>query len=91
VEFLIGNPWWGNVRKLKNTIEKTCLLENTEVIRPEHTSLRSKKSTFKSPPDDVFTCPVNLPLDRTRKLYIERMLERTNGNKSRALEFLGIS
>lgn len=91
MQLLIDHPWWGNVRELKNTIERTCLLENSEVIRPEHLSLRTKRRARKSSQENNFACSLDLPIDRVEKLYIKRMLERTNGNKSKALKLLGIS
>jgi DNA-binding NtrC family response regulator len=33
---LVNYPWYGNTRELKNVIERICILEDTDMIYPEH-------------------------------------------------------
>ncbi|UCD36251.1 MAG: sigma-54-dependent Fis family transcriptional regulator, partial [Nitrospiraceae bacterium] len=35
-KLLIHYPWYGNARELRNVIERVCILEDTDMIYPEH-------------------------------------------------------
>lgn len=94
-------PWPGNVRELANAMERARLLSRTEVILPEHLppAVRQGAAAGAVSPGDVSaqpsTSPANdeppLPLDRVERETIEKALERTGGNRTRAAELLGIS
>jgi DNA-binding NtrC family response regulator len=91
------HPWRGNVRELKNTIERAVIFGSQAVL--DNSLLPPQMiSSAGLPPVDTGICaaiPENLDLDRQVALFerqvILKALERTDGNKSRAAAELGIS
>ncbi|HSB51361.1 MAG TPA: sigma-54 dependent transcriptional regulator, partial [Dissulfurispiraceae bacterium] len=86
-------PWHGNARELKNVMERICILEDTDVIYPEH--IPSEISDYVSPAQ-VEGDMMNLPhggvsLKGLEKQLIVQALQTVNGNQTRAAKLLGIS
>ncbi len=83
-------PWYGNVRELENTIERSMIMTDTDII--EDIDLPHVQNKRNLPID---TWVEELSLDaakgRIEKAYIEDALEKTNGNRTKAAELLGIS
>jgi two-component system response regulator AtoC len=86
-ELLIGYCWPGNVRELENVIERAATLANRSVLLPEDFPRRLQAPTAKTLSDP--SSP-RLPLSEIEKLYIQKVLEETGGNKKKAAEILGI-
>jgi DNA-binding NtrC family response regulator len=86
---LINQGWTGNVRELKNTIERICLLEDTEIINPEH--LFSGSEEIPSSKTTQFGGLTGLTLEEIEIFCIKKTLKDVNNNKSKAAEILGIS
>jgi len=91
-------PWPGNVRELANAVERARLLARTDVILPEHLPPAVRQGAGGAAPGPSSsgvaggTAPEPvLPLDRLERETIERALEQTGGNRTRAAELLGIS
>lgn len=79
--------WPGNVRELENVIERAVALENGPSIQahdlPE--SIRNLSiETYRHTPSDVPT------LEEQEMHYIEWVLEKSGGNKTRAAKIMGI-
>jgi transcriptional regulator with PAS, ATPase and Fis domain len=76
----------GNIRELRNIIERAVLATNREVIEPEQlpdylrSAARLMQSRGRKP-----------SLAELEAVYIREILEYTRGNKTRAAEILGIS
>ncbi len=97
-KLLVDYPWYGNTRELKNVIERICILEDTDVIYPEHipseivdyvgtaevSSAEDEKAPFNIPPE-------GLSLKNVEKDLIMKALQMVNGNQTRAARLLGIS
>ena len=82
-EALINNPWKGNVRELKNVIERAVIMEDGQELHLE------------SLPLDMQHCNSanNLPtfhLATVERLHILKVLHYTNGNKTEAARLLDI-
>ncbi len=78
-EALLSYPWPGNIRELKNIIKTAVMnMEEDGIITRRCLPLRSE-AKFSG------------ELERSERDTILRVLERTNWNKSRAAEILGIS
>ena len=79
--------WPGNVRKLKNLVQKTVILENEFII--SHTKLPSyiKNITL----GDKATPETFITLKENEKQHINKVLKFVNGNKVEAAQILGIN
>lgn len=81
---LIRYNWPGNIRELKNVIERAIVLGSGDTILPEHLPAEIREDTTPE-------IPTNLTLSAIEKWHIERVLRLTNGNKTKAAKILGIS
>jgi len=97
IERLVRYDWPGNVRELRNVIERAMLLEAQEKLLVSHlppeirghvgTEIPTVRSASASMAETFFP----MTLRDVERVQIERTLEQTNGNKSRAAAILGIS
>jgi DNA-binding NtrC family response regulator len=81
IEILMSHPWPGNVRELENTLTRAAVMATGDVIRPEHIELAGATS---GPPRLI-------SLDELEREHVARVLEATDGHKSRTAEILGVS
>ena len=94
-EALLSNTWTGNVRELKNLIERGVLvaqgsqLEGTDIGETETVAYRQLSS---GPPNLPDFSPTGIDLTETlqnvEKFYIQRALETSKGNESGAARLL---
>ena len=85
LDLLRAYHWPGNNRELENVVERAVLLARKDVIEPDNLliniiSLREDDPGLKE-----------LSLDEVEKDHIERVLEYTNWNKTKASKILGIN
>jgi DNA-binding NtrC family response regulator len=86
--FLGAQHWAGNVRELKNAVERALVLCDGPSIEPEHLSdLGGRRATSAAPPADGLRAEVEA-LERQR---IEQALSEAGGSQRRAATLLGIS
>jgi DNA-binding NtrC family response regulator len=86
--------WPGNVRELKNVVRGMVVLQNTQVIMPEHLPVEiSGLATNKEPTRaERFVLPEEgISLDEFEKELIIQAMEREGHNKTRAARLLHIS
>ncbi|HEX2190926.1 MAG TPA: sigma-54 dependent transcriptional regulator [Longimicrobiaceae bacterium] len=80
--------WPGNVREMENTLTRAAVLAHGPAISLESLGLGSVKpvaaQTAESRPEGV-------TLEAVERSHVERILQRTGGNKRRAARMLGIS
>jgi two-component system response regulator AtoC len=88
VEQLEAYSWPGNIRELRNVIERAVLLCTGDSIGPEHLPLEKMSATWLLPEAQPPATPVGSKDDRTR---IVDALARCAGNQSEAAKMLGIS
>lgn len=91
---LLQYPWIGNVRELRNFVERVILVENDSEIQPEHFLflrhqignhfLHVQEQELKLP-------PTGLDLDELIKKLILQAIEMAHGNKAQAAKLLGMS
>jgi len=85
-------PWPGNVRELRNVVERIALLENAESIQPQHLPPEiAGESALPLPGRFDIGALFPKPLAEIEAAYIQAVLERAGGNKTRAAEILGIT
>ena len=97
LEHLRRYPFPGNVRELRNLVERACLLADTEVLGPEHFLLSSRVSG--AAPGDVEVLAERMPLPLVlgevlgtlEKALIARALRESDGVQAEAARRLGIS
>lgn len=83
VRILEAYPWPGNIRELRNVIERAMILVRGDEIRPEHLprEIRAQKGTDAG----------LLSLDELEAAHIRRVIHAVGGNLKKAAEVLGIS
>ncbi|MEM2146783.1 MAG: sigma 54-interacting transcriptional regulator, partial [Candidatus Jordarchaeaceae archaeon] len=88
ISVLMRQEWPGNVRQLENLIERAILYSgNEEVLTLEHFSLEQEILTNK---EDIFNESIMTIAEMEKKL-IFAALKKTNNNRTKAAELLGIS
>jgi len=85
--------WPGNIRELNNVIERIVLLNNEKSINKEHlqflNSSESLSENFKLlNPDEIELPEGKLDLRELEKEIVKKALEKFDGNKSKAAEYL---
>ena len=79
--------WPGNVRELENVIERAVTLSQNSVILPDDLPRRLKLEPSEM---DLSAFPSGISLSQVEKIYIQKILDETGGNKRKAAEILGI-
>ncbi len=90
LECLESYSWPGNVRELRNAMERVVLLEECEFIAPEHLSQKLRGSSSLGRARGLMDRSAR-PLADVEREHIWRVLEETDGNRTRAAEILGIT
>lgn len=78
----------GNIRELRNILERAVLLTDAGVIQPE--ALPPELGNGQDPSKSVEPDPI-LPLKQAERRYVRWALRRVNGDKNRLARLLGIS
>ena len=91
MQVMMNHSWLGNVRELRNVIERAVILASDEIITPEDLPIELRTHVPRSfslvaEEDDPL---VNL--DDLKKRQILTVLEQTGWHQGRASELLGIS
>jgi len=92
-EEILSNSWPGNIREVRNTVERIVLLEKGDTILGKHLSFLIKKE---GQVQEKVEFKPHLPsrgivLDEVEKQYIVEALKMKKGNKLQAAKMLGIS
>ena len=94
-EMLLNYPWRGNVRELRNAIERVILMEDGGEIQPAHLTflgLAQPENRVQAALEPGMKLPpAGLNLDGLIKGLIMQALKQSNGNRTRAARSLGIS
>jgi DNA-binding NtrC family response regulator len=82
-------PWPGNIRELRNVIERATILAESEFIEPRHLPPTLISRGEASLP--TLTISPGTTVDEAERRLILLTLDHTRNNKTRAAEILGIS
>jgi DNA-binding NtrC family response regulator/pSer/pThr/pTyr-binding forkhead associated (FHA) protein len=99
------HSWPGNIRELRNTIERAVLMSSGGMIRPSHLGIEpiATRESVPTMPLDRVSAPMIAQSDRTsspslstavadlERQHILDALEQCGGNQTRAARILGIS
>ena len=86
---LVSYEWPGNVRQLRNIIDKAMILADDGVIAADDLPPHINQQVHQVDGDQLTQWPL-LPLAEIEKMHIMRMLDHTGGNKKATAELLGI-
>jgi two-component system, NtrC family, response regulator len=86
-EALKQHQWKGNIRELKNVIERCIILCDNE-LTVEYLPLELQKADNGSKKGKTLSA---FELASAEKLHIQKVLNHTNGNKTKTAELLGIA
>ena len=87
---LTGAPWDGNVRELRNVIERACILADGDFITERELSVNMPASSLQSRDRGLIAQEADLLVTVERE-HIQRALARAGGNKKVAAKMLGLS
>jgi two-component system response regulator HydG len=92
---LLNAPWPGNIRELRNTLERACMLSEGHILseREVLSALGGTARPPATPPADAAAMPVRIaaPPPKLVREQVEQALQRVGGNKSAAARMLGVS
>jgi transcriptional regulator with PAS, ATPase and Fis domain len=94
---LESQPWKGNVRELRNAIERVLLLNDVQLLRAEHFSFLSSGTNGKGSAASIgneFLLEIpssGIPMNAVLRDLILKTLAITNGNQVRAAKILGVT
>ena len=83
LDAFLRHPWPGNVRELQHSVERAVLMARGSRIEAADLGLRRR--------EDGSVLMEELTLDEAERLLIEKALERSQGNVSKAADALGLS
>jgi len=83
MDALLQHPWPGNVRELEHAVERAVLMAQSDEIEVDDLGLR-RRGEGAAHLDE-------LTLEEAERMLIQRALERSGGNVSRAADSLGLS
>jgi two-component system, NtrC family, response regulator AtoC len=88
-EIMQAYPWPGNVRQLKNAIERMVVLARTDTLTPDLLPPEVFGPVAAPVPDETIR-PLKDAVKDFRRDYIARALARNGGNQTKAAEQLGL-
>jgi DNA-binding NtrC family response regulator len=83
IQALLGHSWPGNVRELEHSVERAVLMAQGDRIHSEDLGLTRRA--------DGVAQMEQLTLDEAERVLIEKAIDRSGGNVSRAADELGLS
>jgi two-component system, NtrC family, response regulator AtoC len=94
LEVLKAYSWKGNIRELRNIIERVALLTDDEELSDHHFSFLVDKKDIVEADEDKFILqipPKGIKIDHVLRALIQKTLKITNGNQVKAAKVLGLS
>lgn len=96
-ELMLEYGWPGNIRELKNVIERIFILEKEGLILPEHLPIEVKKNNdkhdnAKESDDFQFNLPKDgVSIEDVEKNFIIQALKTTGNNQTKAAKMLNLT
>lgn len=86
-ESLQNYSWPGNIRELQNVIEHAVVTSSGKKVTPVNLKFPFNKDVLES----TESLNLNSAVEHTERAVIKKALEKAQNNKSKAIEYLGIS
>lgn len=93
-KIFLNYEWLGNVRELRNVIERASILEDSEFVTTEHLpiDLLGENYVERAGENPAFVLPKEgIPLEEVELILARQAMERCNGNLTHASRLLHIS
>jgi len=91
MNLLISQPWQGNVRELKNCLERAMILCKNQVIASKDLVLDQVRFMQNHAQINVSIPPEGISLDEVESFLIKKALSMAQGNQSKAAAVLKIT
>jgi transcriptional regulator with PAS, ATPase and Fis domain len=99
IEFLWNYSWPGNIRELRHAVERAVLLNNNGVLKSQDFDyLATNSNGYLQNKEYLKVKKINMQIDieetslsDMEKIYVDKVLESFEGNKSKTAKILGIS
>ena len=90
--YILNHEWHGNVRELRNLIERIAILQPTTQDKISNIIKESLKSDFntKKVSDNDLSVPLKEAREKFEKEYLTVQLKKFNGNISKTATFVGM-
>lgn len=85
IAVLKQNPWKGNVRELRNVVERSLIIADGSTLTADALPLNMQNPTVSN--DGSYS---GFDLSGVEKMHIQKVLKYTNGNKTETSRLLGI-
>jgi DNA-binding NtrC family response regulator len=90
ISLLKMHQWPGNIRELKNVIERSVILENSNVLTPSSLPLEIQYAEGESVKSDSKLLSA-FSLASAEKIHIRKVFNHTDGNKTETAKLLNIA
>jgi len=94
IQLIKSYPWKGNIRELRNVIERVVLLTEDEELTDSHFAFLLENKDAIESDDEKFILQIPLKgikIDLVLRTLIQKTLKITNGNQVKAARILGLS
>jgi two-component system NtrC family response regulator len=94
LRLLESYPWKGNVRELRNVIERAVLLIEEDELKEYHLNSLLNSNAVQKEEENKFVLQIpakGVAIDLVLKTLIQKTLKITNGNQVKAAKVLGLS
>jgi DNA-binding NtrC family response regulator len=88
---LLAYDWPGNIRELRNVIERITVMVEEPLVRPEHIPPEVGGRGAGGAPERGLVVPLGTSLKKVEEAVIRRTLESFSGHREKAARALGIS
>ncbi len=88
IEALKLHPWKGNIRELKNVIERSVILTDSSELNIESLPLEMQHPVSNNSKEKILSA---FDLSSAEKIHIQKVMNYTNGNKTETARLLNIA
>jgi transcriptional regulator with PAS, ATPase and Fis domain len=90
-QLLLAHPWHGNVREIRNVIERAMVLEDGNIIEAAALGLDQGALYSRDKENEVMATAGEASLEDVERAMLLSALEKCSGNQTRAAKMLGVS